>query len=115
MHRVAIFSPLLSNINCLPNLNFVFYLTIEANLKEKNKQQPSSDWGHKVLRIVNDDNLLNSMIPATGKESIDHIKMDDLQYEYEALNMDGWRYQMGFALDDDSFYLFYKKPLDSKK
>lgn len=84
-------------------------------MKEKNKQQPSSDWGHKVLRIVNDDHFNNSMIPAQGKKSIDHIKMDDLQYEYEALSMDGWRYQMGFALDDDSFYLFYKKPLDSKK
>ena len=84
-------------------------------MKEKNKQQTSSDWGHKVLRIVNDDHLINSVIPAKGKESIDHIKMDDLQYEYEALNMDGWRYQMGFALDDDSFYLFYKKPLDSTK
>ncbi len=84
-------------------------------MKEKNKQQTSSDWGHKVLRIVNDDHLINSVIPAKGKKSIDHIKMDDLQYEYEALNMDGWRYQMGFALDDDSFYLFYKKPLDSTK
>ena len=84
-------------------------------MKENKKQHTSSDWGHKVLRIVNDDHFINSMIPAQGKESIDHIKMDDLQYEYEALNMDGWRYQMGFALDDDSFYLFYKKPLDNGK
>jgi len=84
-------------------------------LKENKKQQTSSEWGHKVLRIVNDEHLLNSVIPVQGKESIDHIKMDDLQYEYEALNMDGWRYQMGFALDDDSFYLFYKKPLDNTK
>jgi len=84
-------------------------------LKENKKQHTSSDWGHKVLRVVNDDTFINSVIPVAGKESIDHIKMDDLQYEYEALNMDGWRYQMGFALDDDSFYLFYKKPLDSKK
>jgi len=84
-------------------------------LKENKKQQTSSEWGHKVLRIVNDEHLLNAVIPVQGKESIDHIKMDDLQYEYEALNMDGWRYQMGFALDDDSFYLFYKKPLDNGK
>jgi hypothetical protein len=84
-------------------------------LKEKNKQQISSDWGHKVLRVVNDDNFLNAITPIKSKESIDNIKMDDLQYEYEALNMDGWRYQMGFALDDDSFYLFYKKPLDNTK
>ena len=82
-------------------------------MKEQKKQHTPSEWGHKVLRIVNDENLLNSVIPAQGKESIDHIKMDDLQYEYEALNMDGWRYQMGFALNDDSFYLFYKKPLDN--
>ncbi len=84
-------------------------------MKEKNKQQTSSDWGHKVLRIVNDDQLIKSVIPIPGKKSIDHIKMDDLQYEYEALNMDGWRYQMGFALDDNSFYLFYKKPLNNSK
>jgi hypothetical protein len=55
------------------------------------------------------------MTPVSVKESVDQVKMDDLQYEYEALNMDGWRYQMGFALDDDSFYLFYKKPLDTTK
>jgi hypothetical protein len=55
------------------------------------------------------------MTPVSVKESVDQVKMDDLQYEYEALNMDGWRYQMGFALDDDSFYLFYKKPLDKTK
>jgi hypothetical protein len=55
------------------------------------------------------------VIPSPGKETIDHIKIDDLQYEYEALNMDGWRYQMGFALDDDSIYLFYKKPLNESK
>jgi hypothetical protein len=84
-------------------------------LKEKNKQQNRSEWGHKVLRVVNDDNLLTAMTPVSVKESVDQVKMDDLQYEYEALNMDGWRYQMGFALDDDSFYLFYKKPLDKTK
>lgn len=81
-------------------------------MKEKNKQQQTSSWGHKVLRIVNDDNFLSQLIPAKGKESVDHIKIDDLQYESEALTMEGWRYQMGFALDDDSIYLFYKKPLD---
>ena len=84
-------------------------------MKEKNKQHRKSEWGHKVLRVVNDDNFLNAITPIQSKESIDNIKMDDLQYEYEALNMDGWRYQMGFALDDDSFYLFYKKPLDTTK
>ena len=84
-------------------------------MKEKNKQETRSEWGHKVLRVVNDDNLLSAMTPVSVKESVDHVKMDDLQYEYEALNMDGWRYQMGFALDDDSFYLFYKKPLDNSK
>ena len=84
-------------------------------MKEKNKQETRSEWGHKVLRVVNDDNLLSAMTPVSVKESVDHVKMDDLQYEYEALNMDDWRYQMGFALDDDSFYLFYKKPLDNSK
>lgn len=85
-------------------------------MKEKNEKHiKSSEWGHKVLRIVNDEKLIHSAIPTPGKGAIDHIKMDDLQYEYEALNMDGWRYQMGFALDDDSIYLFYKKPLDENK
>ena len=81
-------------------------------MKEKTKQLKNDEWGHKVLRVVNDENLLHAIAPLQTKESIDHVKMDDLQYEYEALNMEGWRYQMGFALDDDSFYLFYKKPLD---
>lgn len=84
-------------------------------MKEKTKHQNKSEWGHKVLRVVNDDNFIDAVTPLQNQESIDHIKMDDLQYEYEALNMDGWRYQMGFALDDDSFYLFYKKPLDTTK
>ncbi len=85
------------------------------NLKQKNKQTNKSDWGHKVLRIVNDDNFVNQFMPGTGNESVDHVKMDDLQYESEALTMEGWRYQMGFALDDDSIYLFYKKPLEDSK
>lgn len=84
-------------------------------MKEKTKHQKNHEWGHKVLRVVNDENLLNAITPVRVKESVDQVKMDDLQYEYEALNMDGWRYQMGFALDDDSFYLFYKKPLDTSK
>ena len=84
-------------------------------MKEKTKQQNRSQWGHKVLRVVNDDNFLDSLSTMQNKEAVDHIKMDDLPYESEALNMDGWRYQMGFALDDDSFYLFYKKPLDNTK
>jgi len=84
-------------------------------LKEKTKHQNRSQWGHKVLRVVNDDNFMDSLPSLQSKEKIDHIKMDDLPYESEALNMDGWRYQMGFALDDDSFYLFYKKPLDNPK
>ncbi len=84
-------------------------------MEEKTKQQNRSQWGHKVLRVVNDDNFLDSLTSLQSKEAVDHIKMDDLPYESEALNMEGWRYQMGFALDDDSFYLFYKKPLDNTK
>jgi len=58
-------------------------------LKEKNKQQISSDWDHKGLRIVNDDQFIKSVMSAPGKEPIDHIKIDDLQYEYEVQNMNG--------------------------
>jgi hypothetical protein len=80
-------------------------------LKENNKQIRQHEWGHKVLRIVNDDSIMNKMVPLQPKKGINHIIMDDLQYEHEILNGDGWRFQTGFALDDDSFYLFYKKPL----
>jgi hypothetical protein len=84
-------------------------------LKDNNKQKKvTSEWGHKVFRLVNDDNLSSPLMSVDSKAPIDHIKIDDLQYESEALKMEGWRYQMGFALDDDSIYLFYKKPLNRK-
>ncbi|MFO7841902.1 MAG: hypothetical protein R6V48_07125 [Fidelibacterota bacterium] len=82
-------------------------------MKEKNKQAASHGWGHKILRIVNDEKFLNNALSVKAKENINHIYLDDLQYEYELLNVEGWRYQMGFALDDDSLYLFYKKPINS--
>ncbi|MDZ7795900.1 MAG: hypothetical protein U5N56_02155 [Candidatus Marinimicrobia bacterium] len=82
-------------------------------MKEKNKQAASRRWGHKILRIVNDEKFLNNALSVKAKDNINHIYLDDLQYEYELLNVEGWRYQMGFALDDDSLYLFYKKPINS--
>lgn len=83
-------------------------------MEKNNKQQVSPRWGHKILRIVNDEKFPGAALSAKLKDNnINHINLDDLQYEYELLNVEGWRYQMGFALDDDSFYLFYKKPINS--
>ncbi|MDZ7822064.1 MAG: hypothetical protein U5N26_09795 [Candidatus Marinimicrobia bacterium] len=82
-------------------------------MKEGKKQTATPGWGHKIIRIVNDEKFLNNALSVKAKKNINHINLDDLQYEYEMLNVEGWRYQMGFALDDDSFYLFYKKPINS--
>jgi hypothetical protein len=84
-------------------------------LKENNKQHIPATWGHKILRIVKDDTLNTNTLTVRPKEKINHILIDDLQYEYESLSLEGWRYQMGFSLDDDSFYLYYKKPIDKLK
>ena len=84
-------------------------------LKENKKQHLSPEWGHKILRIVHDGKSIGNAVSIQPKQNVNHIQIDDLQYEYELLNVEGWRYQMGFALDDDSFYLFYNKPINSSK
>lgn len=89
-------------------------MTDEVNLKESKKHIRQKEWTHKVLRIVRDESIMNKMIPSKPRTGINHIILDDLEYEHDVLNIDGWRYQMGFALDDDSLYLFYKKPLNKE-
>ncbi|MCK4812621.1 MAG: hypothetical protein KAT14_01640 [Candidatus Marinimicrobia bacterium] len=84
-------------------------------MKENKKQHLSPEWGHKILRIVHDEKSIGNAVSIQPKQNVNHIQIDDLQYEYELLNVEGWRYQMGFALDDDSFYLFYNKPINSSK
>ncbi len=83
-------------------------------MTENKKHHGTPEWGHKILRVVSDEHLIGSAVPVQPK-NINHIKMDDLEYEHESLNFEGWRYQLGFALDDDSFYLFYKKPINLTK
>ncbi len=84
-------------------------------MKENKKQASQHEWRHKILRIVNDESIMHRMMPLRPKRGINHIIMDDLQYEHEILSGKGWRFQSGFALDDDSFYLFYKKPLKKEQ
>jgi hypothetical protein len=92
-----------------------YFILVEVILKESKKQIRQREWGHKILRVVRDESFMNTMLPARPRTGINHIILDDLEYEHDSLNIDGWRYQMGFALDDDDLYLFYKKPVTKDK
>ncbi|MEA1986431.1 MAG: hypothetical protein U9N76_02940 [Candidatus Marinimicrobia bacterium] len=76
---------------------------------EKNTNENSIFWKHKIFKVYNDNSDLFKLEDDIFSEDINHIVVEDIQDEYEELTFDGWNYSLGFALDDDSFCLIYNK------
>ncbi|MDD3806429.1 MAG: hypothetical protein PHE86_00145 [Candidatus Marinimicrobia bacterium] len=88
----------------------------DHSIKKNQKQTPPLiQWDHKIFRVYSHSPDFDRLTIDMDSERIDHIFIDDINEEVEELSLEGWRYITGFALDDNSFYLMYKRPSRIKK
>lgn len=67
-----------------------------------------------MFHIYHEHNDVPPSDPSKDTKGIEYLQLDEVADEIEYLSFEGWRYQLGFALDNDSFYLLYNKPIKSK-
>jgi hypothetical protein len=88
----------------------------EKPLKKNIKNRiPMMQWDHKIFRVYSEGPDFDTLTVDVDSDRVDHVFIDDMKEEVEELSFEGWRYITGFALDDDSFYLMYKRPSKKKK
>ncbi|MGC9513151.1 MAG: hypothetical protein ACP5D8_05905 [Fidelibacterota bacterium] len=83
--------------------------------KNQNNRKSPVQWDHKIFRVYSDGPDFDTLTIDMDSDRVDHVFIDDMKDEVEELSFEGWRYITGFALDDDSFYLMYKRPSRNKK
>lgn len=85
-------------------------------IKKGSKRRSSPvQWDHKIFRVYQDGPDFETLTVDMDSDRVDHVYIDDMKDEVEELSFEGWRYITGFALDEDSFYLMYKRPSRKKK
>ena len=80
----------------------------ELQIKEKAK------WDHKIFKVYEAEPDSENAFMDLNSERTSHVFIDELPEVFDELNYFGWNFNFGFTLDNNSFYLLYKKPLASK-
>ncbi|MCK5520773.1 MAG: hypothetical protein KAI81_06650 [Candidatus Marinimicrobia bacterium] len=89
-------------------------------MKKTNKQfdgysRDKAKWDHKIFRVFGAEPNSDSDFFDSNSKRTSNVFIDDLSEVFDELNYFGWNFNFGFRLDNNSFYLLYKKPFSLKE